>query len=69
MYVAGNKRLQECRAGLRKTEEVLPGADGSGSALYPDVRQEFVVEEAPTAPGRTESEASGSYENQTLERP
>jgi hypothetical protein len=69
MYVAGNQRLQECRAGLRPTEEVIPGVGGSGSALYPDVRQEFVVEEAPTAPGRTESEASGSYANQTLGHP
>ena len=69
MYVAGNRRLQECRAGLRQPEEMLPGADGPESVLYPDVRHEFVVDETPTAPGRTESAASGSYENPTLERP
>jgi hypothetical protein len=42
---------------------MLPGADGPESVLYPDVRHEFVVDETPTAPGRTESAASGSYGN------
>jgi hypothetical protein len=69
MYVARNQRLQEFRAGLRPTEEEVPGTSGLGNPLYPDVRQEFAVEEAPTAPGRTESEASGSYANQTLGHP
>jgi hypothetical protein len=70
MYVADNQRLQELRAGLTRPHgEEIPGTDGLETPLYPDVRQEFATEEAPTAPGRTESEASGSYANQPLGRP
>jgi hypothetical protein len=65
MYVAGNQRLQELRAGLTWSNgEEIPGVGGLENFLYPDVRQEFATEEEPTAPGRTESEASGSYANQ-----
>jgi hypothetical protein len=70
MYVARNQRLQEFRAGLnRPNEEEIPGAGGLENPLYPDVRQEFATEEEPTAPGRTESEASGSYANQPSGHP
>jgi hypothetical protein len=75
MYVAGNQRLQDLRAGqTRSNGEVIPsvmslGARGLGNPLYPDVRQKFATEEEPTAPGRTESEASGSYANQPSGHP
>jgi hypothetical protein len=70
MYVASNQRLQDLRAGqTRLNSEEIPsvmslGVRGLENPLYPDVRQEFAIEEEPTAPGRTESEASGSYVNQ-----
>jgi hypothetical protein len=69
MYVAGNQRLQDLRAGqTRPIGEEIPsgmslGAKGLENPLYPDVGQEFAMEEVPTAPGRTESEASGNYVN------
>jgi hypothetical protein len=75
MYVAGNQRLQDLRAGqTRPVDEEIPsgmslGARGLENPLYPDVRQEFDMEEVPTAPGRTESEASGSYVNQPSGHP
>jgi hypothetical protein len=69
MYVAGNQRLQDLRAGqTRPIGEEIPSGMSLGDRgldpLYPDVRQEFAMEEVPTAPGRAESEASGSYVNQ-----
>jgi hypothetical protein len=76
MYVAGgNQRLQDLRAGLtRSNGEEIPGARSLGASglenpLYPDVREEFATEEEPTAPGRTESEASVSYANQPSGHP
>jgi hypothetical protein len=75
MYVAGNQRLQDFRAGrTRSNDGEIPGAMSLGASrlenpLYPDVRQEFATEEEPTAPGRTESEASGSYVNQPSGHP
>jgi hypothetical protein len=75
MYAAGNQRLQDLRAGqTRSNGEEIPrvmslGARGLENPLYPDVRQEFATEEEPTAPGRTESEASGSYVNQPSGHP
>jgi hypothetical protein len=70
MYVAGNQRLQELRAGLtRSNGEEIPGAGRLENPLYPHVRQEFATEEELTAPGRTESEASGSYANQPSGHP
>jgi hypothetical protein len=70
MYVAGNQRLQEFRAAQNPpNEEEIPGVGGLENPLYPDVRHEFATEEEPTAPGRTESEASGSYANQPLGHP
>jgi hypothetical protein len=75
MYVAGNQRLQDLRAGqTRSNGEEIPsvmsaGARGLENPLYPDVRQEFATEEEPTAPGRTELEASGSYVNQPSGHP
>jgi hypothetical protein len=75
MYVAGNQRLQDLRAGLaRSNGDEIPGAwtlgaSGLENPLYPDVRQELAMEEEPTAPGRTESEASGSYANQPSGHP
>jgi hypothetical protein len=67
MYVAGHQRLQDHRAGqTRPIGEEIPsgmslGARGLENPLYPDVGQEFAMEEVPTASGRTESEASGNY--------
>jgi hypothetical protein len=75
MYVTGNQRLQDLRAGraLRGGEDLHSGlalgGEGLENPLYPDVRQEFAMEEVPNAPGRTESEESGSYVNQPLGRP
>jgi hypothetical protein len=60
MYVAGNQRLQDRRAGqTRPIGEEIPsgmslGARGLENPLYPDVNQELSMEEVPTAPGRTE---------------
>jgi hypothetical protein len=60
MYVAGNQRLQELRAGhaLRGEEgfhgEVALGDGGLEHPLYPDVGQELAREDAPNAPGCTE---------------
>jgi hypothetical protein len=60
MFVAGNQRLQELRAGLtRSNGEEIPGAGGLENHLYPDVRQEFATEEAPR----------GSYANQPSGHP
>jgi hypothetical protein len=75
MYVAGNQRLQDLRAGhILPSREDLPsgmslGAIGLGNPLYPDVRQELAIEEVPNAPGRTESEESGSYVKHPSEHP
>jgi hypothetical protein len=75
MYVAGNQQLRDLRAGRTQSNgEEIPGslslcASGLENPLYPDVRQEFAMEEEPTAPGRTESEASGSYANQPSGHP
>jgi hypothetical protein len=75
MYVAGNQRLQDLRTGrTRSNGEEIPramslGASGLENPLYPDVRQEFATEGEPTAPGRTELEASGSYVNQPSGHP
>jgi hypothetical protein len=75
MYVAGNQRPQDLRAGQTWSngEEISSVmslcARGLENPLYPHVRQEFTKEEEPTAPGRTESEASGSYANQPLGHP
>jgi hypothetical protein len=75
MYVAGHQRLQDRRAGQTRSNcKEIPsvmslGARGFENPLYPDVRQEFATEEEPTAPGCTESAASGSYVNQPSGHP
>jgi hypothetical protein len=75
MYVAGNQRLQDLRAGhaLRGEEgfhgETAFGDGGLENPLYPDVGQELAREEAPNAPGCTESQESGSYVNQPSGHP
>jgi hypothetical protein len=75
MYVAGNQRLQELRAGhtLRGEEgfhgEVALANGGLERPLYPDIGQELEREDAPSAPGCTESEESGSYVNQPSVHP
>jgi hypothetical protein len=75
MYVASNQRLQDLQAGraLRGGEDLHSGpALGDGgleNPLYPDVGQEFAMEEVLNAPGRTESKESGSYVKQPSGRP
>jgi hypothetical protein len=76
MYVAGNQRLQDLRAGraLPSREDLPSGmmALGGGrleNPLYPDVGQELAMEEVPNPPGWTESEESGSYVNQPSGHP
>jgi hypothetical protein len=75
MYVAGNQRLQELRAGhTHHEEEGFPGElalaeGGLDRPLYPDVGQELAQEEAPNAPVYAGSEESGSYVNQPSGHP
>jgi hypothetical protein len=75
MYVAGNQWLQDLRAGRAlPSREDLPsgmalGGGGLENPLYTDVGQELAIEEVPNAPGRTESEESGSYVNQPSGHP
>jgi hypothetical protein len=75
MYVAGNQRLQDLRAGraLCGGEDLHDGSalggEGLENPLYPDVGQELAMEEVPNAPKRAESEESGSYANQHPGRP
>jgi hypothetical protein len=45
------------------------GGGGLENPLYTDVGQELAIEEVPNAPGRTESEESGSYVNQPSGHP
>jgi hypothetical protein len=75
MYVAGNQRLQDLRAGcaLCGGEDLHSGpalgGEGLENPLYLDVVQELAMEEVPNAHERAESEESGSYSNQHLGRP
>jgi hypothetical protein len=75
MYVTGNQRLQDLRAGraLHGGEDLHSrsalGGEGLENPLYPDVGQDSAMEEVPNATGRTESEGSGSYVNQPPGRP
>jgi hypothetical protein len=75
MYVAGNQRLQDLRAGhaLCGGEDLHGGSalggEGLENPLYPDIGQELAMEEVPNAPKRAESKESSSYANQHLRRP
>jgi hypothetical protein len=75
MYVAGNQRLHDLRAGhaLCGGEDLhggpALGGEGLENPLYPDVGQELAMEEVPNAPERAESEESGSYAIQHLGHP
>jgi hypothetical protein len=62
MYVAGNQRLQDLRAGL-----TLGGGE-LVNPLYPNVNHELVAEEVPNAPDHAASAGSGDYNNQHLGR-
>jgi hypothetical protein len=66
MYVVGNQGLQDLRAGcaLCGGEDLHSGSalggEGLENPLYPDIGQELAMEEVRNAPGRAESEESGS---------